>query len=459
MSSLRPLITITLLALVGVFLYMKINETEPALPEGVDSWTTGGLEIGGAGGDVTVSTSTTLPTYDAGAAPAYTPGSSTTAAATPGDGAPPWTPTTPAAAGSKAEASLSATTDSSPVARSAQPQLPVMPALPGVGAEKLAANSAIADAPAFTAPPLGGATATAAVAAAATAASLEKKPETASMPAVTTPATVPTTPADTTAPLAASATPSVAAATPTDTKPAPTSVFPSVRVAVQGALDRGELAQALLLLSDWYGDPSLTEPESKEVNELLSQLAGSVIYEGPPAHRLEPAYIVQAGDTLEDISKKYDVPVQLLAKINGLAEPYAVQSGQELKVIRGPFSAILDISERKMTLMLDRRYAGQFAIELDPATTIEEGQWKVDQKLLSPGVASFSGPAAGPTEDRSLLLANPTSTSGQAAVLRGPGSADPIAAEPASRVIRLKSTDVTDVYDILSVGSRVTIRR
>jgi LysM repeat protein len=227
---------------------------------------------------------------------------------------------------------------------------------------------------------------------------------------------------------------------------------------VQAELERGELAQALLRLSDWYGDPSLTPEERQEVDTLLSQLAGSVIWEGPPAHRLEPAHVVQAGETLQDIGQKYDVPWQLLAKINGMQESAALQPGQELKVIRGKFSAIVDLSERTMTLMLDRRYAGKFGIEVDPATAIEEGQWAVDQKLLTPAGGGVYGQASA-AEDHSLLLTNPANSTAQAAVLRGPGSSDPASPQPPGRVIRLKSTDVNDVYDILSVGSRVTIRR
>ena len=49
MSSLRPLATITLLAVVGVVLYMKINETEPVIPEGVGEWSSQ-LDIGADGG-------------------------------------------------------------------------------------------------------------------------------------------------------------------------------------------------------------------------------------------------------------------------------------------------------------------------------------------------------------------------------------------------------------------------
>jgi hypothetical protein len=149
----------------------------------------------------------------------------------------------------------------------------------------------------------------------------------------------------------------------------------------------------------------------------------------------------------------------LLAKINRIADPAAVQVGQELKVMQGPFSAIVDLGKRRMTLMLDRSYAGKFTIELDPTASIEEGTWKVDQKLLTPVVGGVYGQPAGATEDRGLLITSTTAPTSQPAMLRGPGSADQVSAPPVSRVIRFKSTDVEDVYDILSVGSTITIRR
>jgi LysM repeat protein len=239
---------------------------------------------------------------------------------------------------------------------------------------------------------------------------------------------------------------------------APKAQYASARLKAQAALDRGELAEALQLLSAWYDDPSLTEAEKTALDTLLGQLAGSVIYEGPPAHRLEKPYTVQAGETLPQIADKYDVPTQLLAKINGIADPSKLQAGQELKVIRGPFSAIVDLSERKMTLMLDRRYAGKFPIEIDPAATIEEGQWKVDQKLLTPGGGGLYAQAAGGTEDHSLLLVNPANPATQTILVRGPGN-DLVSGQPATRIIRLKTGDVNDLYDILSEKSRITVRK
>lgn len=482
MSSLRPLATITLLAVVGVVLYMKINETEPVIPEGVGEWTSGQLEIGGdvgalpaPGANVAATPSLDAPPFNPGgasdeAAPAWKPepllSSKTAPAPAAGDEAPKFE----AAAPPKAA-------DSSPIARSADiPDMPPLPESNSTAKETAGAPPAIVGVPFVNAP----SSSTPAVDAAAPPATTNVAAPPASAPPIETPppfnpyaaapeaaavantepapvvdplaATSPTTPADPAAPA-----PNNEPITPTESSKG--SLYASARVAVQGDLDRGELAQALLKLSDWYGDPSLTPEESQEVETLLGQLAGDVIYEGPPAHRLEPKRVVQTGETLQTIAQEYNVPWELLAHINRIDSPASVQVGQELKVIRGPFSAIVELGKRKMTLMLDRRYAGKFTIELDPTASIEEGTWKVDQKLLTPVAGGIYGQPAGASEDRGLLLSNSGVPGSQPALLRGPGNADPVSSPPASRVIRLKLNDVQDVYDILSVGSTITVRR
>jgi LysM repeat protein len=421
-----------LLAAVGGFLYMKINESEPKLPAGAEEWSMGELDLGG---DVTAEATP-------GTSAATPPAAGLATGATPGDEAPPFvaTPAAPPAASAApatnpsglAEAApwspgTSNTTtppaaeiESSAVAHSASdttPGVPAMPPLPG-GDSATSASTNAAD---VSVPELDDVTAGA---------------------TTTEPPTTET---------------SAAAATPEPPLSKPT-MFPAARVAAQGALERGQLAEALATLSEWYGDPSLTPTEVAELNDLLSQLAGSVIYDSQ-SHRLAAPHVVQMGETLPAIADKYNVPWQLLAKINGVADPATLAPGQVLKVIPGPFSAEIDLSERKLTLLLDRMYAGQFALELEPTATVEEGQWKVDSKLLTPGVAGIYSAPGDATEDRSLLLANAASPEGPPMIVRGPGNPDPVSAAPRDRVIRLKAGDVADVYDILSEGSRVTIRR
>lgn len=231
--------------------------------------------------------------------------------------------------------------------------------------------------------------------------------------------------------------------------------------AVQAALDRGELNQAHQLLSKWHGDESLAPVDAQKVETLLSQLAGTVIYSAD--YQLEPARVVKPGETLETIAKGYNVPWQLLAKINGIQSPDQLPPGQKLKVVRGPFSAVVDLHRNELTLLIDGRYAGKFPVTVPPGSTVTEGQWLVDQKLAGPqSTAAPTVYAVAPVPaDRTIVLrgeSNPGSPPGGPTLMIASGSPSGGLTATAP-TIRVAPQDAEEISDILSIGSRVVVRR
>ena len=242
--------------------------------------------------------------------------------------------------------------------------------------------------------------------------------------------------------------------------PAPVTPLAVARRTADNLLANGNYADALRFLSDYYGEPTYLSEEQQEIADLLSQLAGTVIYS--TQHQLESPYVVQPGETLGSIAATFGVPAELLAKINGPADPNNVPPGTELKVVRGPFSAVVDLTRRELVLMLDGRYAGRFNIGVGIDQPNLEGAWTVAAKETNPVYQAGNQPIAGgdptnPLGDRMLVM--------QAAV--GPFVAPiGIHGSPATSglgdprgFIRLSSADAADVFDILSVGSQVTVRR
>jgi murein DD-endopeptidase MepM/ murein hydrolase activator NlpD len=190
-------------------------------------------------------------------------------------------------------------------------------------------------------------------------------------------------------------------------------------------------------------------------------LAGTVIYSRK--HLLEPAYTVKAGDSLPSIAQSYNVPAQLLAKINGVRDPQRLQPGTQLKVVRGPFEVVVSLERFELTLMLGGRYAGRFPIGTGRDASQLEGAYTVRKKTAQPA-SNVSGrsPAAGdsnsPDGQISIELADRIAIHGtnDTRNLRradGPGA------------ICLGPRDIEDLCDILTanseaaVASTVTIRR
>jgi LysM repeat protein len=423
MGALKPLATISILAVMGVFLAMKIQQDRNLPPiAGADE---AGLapEFNSAEQEapafVPAPAANSQSSVEPRTAPVVTPPKTTTPSLPP-------LPTLPAPLPTKPTAPLESAPEKPRYEGIASPQ-PIAP--PAISGRVPSLGTATPDVPAPTVtktPP------------AIVPAPIISEPT----PPVTTPAPAPVAPAMTAAPSVA---PEVA-----------TSGYAAARPVIQAALDRNELPRAHLLLTQWYGDPSLSADEKREVQQLLSELAGSVVYS--TENLLEPAYQVKPGDTLESIAAQYSVPWELLAKINGIPQANAVQPGQTVKVLRGPFKAVIDVSDRELVLILADRYAGKFPVEIQGAAA-NDSQWKVEQKLLEPSQSAnpYAGydPNIAPSYDRRIVLRDPSAATVE---LVAKTTAPPAAAAYQGR-IAVASSDVEDLYDILSVGSEVVVRR
>jgi hypothetical protein len=473
MNSVRPLVTITILVVVGAYLYVKINQG-PARPHGAsDVWksdaTDGVPPLDVAAGGQTAA-------HDA--APPWPTAGQVTAVAPAVEVASPPVVTAPAAV---------ATADDPPsrdVAPQTLPPVPVIPALPDVSTPEHPTDSmATASVPAPVDLPANIPTARypdqpgPSAVETGTTAPVDGGNNQFSIPAATTlqsqsppeqnplrQAAQPTTNAEPDASVYGQN--PIAPGTRAPVEPAFAASWPEIQM----ALDKGQLSQAHQLLSKWHGDPSLTPAEAEQVETLLGQLAGTVVYSTD--HQLEPARVVKPGETLETIAQEYNVPWQLLAKINGVPAPDRVQPGQELKVVRGPFSAVVDLDRKRLTLMLGDRYAGAFAVMFPEGATVNEGEFVVQGKPDAAPAASVYGavsPAAAAGSRQLVLQSADANAAGSTAPLMigsRPGLEPDFQRASAGQTsagalpyITVSPADAEELADILSVGSHVVIRR
>lgn len=118
----------------------------------------------------------------------------------------------------------------------------------------------------------------------------------------------------------------------------------------------------------------------------------------------------------------------------------------------------MDLHRKEITLEVDGKYAGAFSVTVPPGTTVGEGQWLVDQKLEGLQ-SSFAPSAAAATNDRTIILRNAagsaTAPGGAMLMIASTAAVGP----PGAASIRVTPQDADDLSDILSVGSRVVVRR
>ena len=149
---------------------------------------------------------------------------------------------------------------------------------------------------------------------------------------------------------------------PTDTAPAngailklqemtPAAALETLRKGEQHLADK-RLAEGRAELSKALLSGKLPAEKEESARKTLSDLADKMllsgqVFDGDP-YTLQ--YAFQSGDLLAKVERKLElhVPPQLLLRINGMDDARRIRTGQTLKVIRGPFHAI--VTKGKFTL-------------------------------------------------------------------------------------------------------------
>ncbi|GAA4429672.1 LysM peptidoglycan-binding domain-containing protein [Bremerella cremea] len=214
-------------------------------------------------------------------------------------------------------------------------------------------------------------------------------------------------------------------------------------------LTQGDLVEAMRRLTPWRNSLELNPSQKEKLNLLLSQLAGTVVYS--TQHTLEEPYTVGSSETLESIAQQFQIPSILLQRINGIDNPNALTPGKKIKVMRGPFAAKVDLTHNELILEVDGCYAGRFPITIENGAIIPAGEHEVLRKETNPQFYDDS-------TQRILTSDDPENPYGGFAVhldggvvLHGSGGA--------GGSISMSQRDAEDIYGILSVGSKVTVRR
>jgi LysM repeat protein len=215
---------------------------------------------------------------------------------------------------------------------------------------------------------------------------------------------------------------------------APATPLSSAWAQVDGYLRKGEIANALKLLSSYYS-AELSDADRAELLRWLDALAFKVIYS--TEHQLSPIpHIVQSGETLDSIARSWNVPKQLLININRSKIPATdeLTPGLELKIVRGPFRAEIDRARRELTLFLGEYYAGRFPIDASSCQSLSTGSLSVQN------VTQDANGSMALTLSNGILLCGAGSGAGPNAILLNPA-------------------DAQDLFCILSADSQVAVIR
>ncbi len=220
---------------------------------------------------------------------------------------------------------------------------------------------------------------------------------------------------------------------------------------VDRLLREDDVVEAHYLLSHLYWK----HPEERAVFRQRLESTARQIFQDPHRH-FSPACLVEPGDTLESIAKRYDVPWQYLARLNRI-EPEELQAGQELKVIKGPFSAVIDLHRYELTVHAHGYYVRHYPIGTGRAESTPVGTFTVQNKLKNP---TWYRPEGGQVDadDPANPLGEYWIGLGDHIGIHGTIDPDSIGTSRSRGCIHMRDADIAEVFEFLGIGSTVRIR-
>ncbi len=120
-------------------------------------------------------------------------------------------------------------------------------------------------------------------------------------------------------------------------------------------IEQGRVVEGRAVLSDLLvdGGARLTFGDAQVIRETLTGVNRLLVFSTKVAadDPLAEAYTVASGDLLIRVAPRYNLTYQFIETINGI-DARRIRVGQRIKVVRGPFHAVVDKSDYRMDMYL-----------------------------------------------------------------------------------------------------------
>jgi len=121
-------------------------------------------------------------------------------------------------------------------------------------------------------------------------------------------------------------------------------------------MESGNLVEARRSLTDALQTNALSAVDADRTRQTLMTISEVLVF-SPQVAASDPfalSYTVQSGDVLQKIvsSERLTVDWRFVCRVNGIPDPKRIQPGQRLKLVRGPFHAVVHKNTFRMDVFL-----------------------------------------------------------------------------------------------------------
>ena len=199
-------------------------------------------------------------------------------------------------------------------------------------------------------------------------------------------------------------------------------------------------------------------PSSNKIakaQEALDEINIKILFSGMST-KDSVVYEVQKGDTITRIAKKFGTTPELIMKSNDLKDP-TIQVGRKLKVNTAKFSIVVDKSQNILTLKSGQDIVKTYRVSTGKNSCTPVGTFKITNKIVDPLWYKGPGMVIPAGDHKNVLGSRWLGISKPSYGIHGTVQPDSIGESVTEGCVRMKNSDVEELYVIVPEGTEVVI--
>ena len=197
-------------------------------------------------------------------------------------------------------------------------------------------------------------------------------------------------------------------------------------------------------------------PESAEkAQEALDNMNVQILFSGVMTPDSE-TYVVQKGDNLTRIAKKFNTTTELVTRSNNL-KGSILRVGQGLKISKAKFSMVVDKSQNILTLKSNSEIFKTYRVSTGKNMTTPIGTFKIINKITNPPWFPAGRKMVPAGDPNNVLGSRWMGISSPSYGIHGTTDPGSIGQNVTEGCIRMKNPDVEELYAIVPEGTEVVI--
>ena len=194
--------------------------------------------------------------------------------------------------------------------------------------------------------------------------------------------------------------------------------------------------------------------ELKDIKKKLEDINMDILF-SPRVDECSTTYVVKPNDTLSKIAQRFGTTVGLLKRSNRLTSDM-IRPGQKLKVASCAFSVVVDKSQNVLSLIQNGESINTYIVSTGTDGGTPSGTYKIVNKLLNP-TWYRTGAVIPPDSPQNVLGTRWMGFDLKGYGIHGTTEPEKLGQQVTLGCVRMKNNEVEELYDIIPVGTEVTV--